>query len=125
MSTKSWTNSRTGAAFVLLAAAGGAAFALGAKAYRALDPVAAEEALGVVSTQRDGFRYEYHAPSGRESLFDLAADPDCLVNVASSHAGLVVACRTELETSLGVKSIEELRAPYAETIRRLEAMGYL
>jgi hypothetical protein len=125
MPMQSWTKSRIGAAFVLLAAAGGAVLALGTNAGREHDAAAAEKALGVVSTERDGFRYEYHAPSGRESLFDLRRDPQCLVNVASSHADLVGACRDELESSLGVKSLEELRAPYAETIRRLEAMGYL
>lgn len=127
MPMHSWTKSRTGAAFVLLAAAGGAAFALNAnaKANRDTHAAAAEKALGVVSTERDGFRYEFHAPSGRESLFDLNRDPRCLVNVAASHAAVVSACRVELETSLGVKSLEDLRAPYAESIRRLEAMGYL
>ena len=125
MSTQSRTNSRTGTALVLIALAGGAALALGAKAVRVQGATEAEKALGVVSTVRDGFRYEYHAPSGRESLFDLNSDPQCLVNVASSHAELVSACRSELETSLDVASLDELRAPYAETIRRLEAMGYL
>ena len=125
MPMQSWTKSRTGAALVLLAVAAGAGVALGANATRRQDTAAAERALGVVSTERDGFRYEYHAPSGRESLFDLRRDPQCLVNVASAYAGVVRACRGELEQSLGVKSLEELRAPYAETIRRLEAMGYL
>ncbi len=110
---------------MLLAAVGGAAFALNAKSGRSRSVADAEKAVGVVFTERDGFRYEYHAPSGLESLFDLRKDPKCLRNVAMANADLVRACRGELETSLGVKSLEELRAPYAETIRRLEALGYL
>jgi hypothetical protein len=124
MSMKSALKTRIGAAFVLLAAAGGAAYALNSKAVRARETAAAK-ALGVVFTVRDGFRYEFHAPSGRESLFDLRRDPKCLVNVASSNTELLLACRDEIVTSAGVKSLDELRAPYAETIRRLEALGYL
>lgn len=124
MSMKSALKTRIGAAFVLLAAAGGAAYALNSKATRARETAAAK-ALGVVFVVRDGFRYEFHAPSGRESLFNLRRDPKCLVNVASSNNELLLSCRDEIVTSAGVKSLDELRAPYAETIRRLEALGYL
>ena len=124
MSMQSALKTRIGAAFVLVAALGGAAFALNSKASRARETAAAR-ALGVVFVVRDGFRYEFHAPSGRESLFDLRRDPKCLVNVASSNNELLLSCREEIVTSAGVKSLDELRAPYAETIRRLEALGYL
>jgi hypothetical protein len=121
---KSALKTKIGAAFVLVAAASGAAYALTAKASRGQD-AAAQRALGVVSTERDGFRYEFHAPSGRESLFDIRRDPKCLVNLASSRTDVVAACRSEIEKSMGLRSIEELRAPYADTIHRLEALGYL
>jgi hypothetical protein len=121
---KSALKTKIGAAFVLLAVAGGAAYALSAKANRG-QVAAAQRALGVVSTERDGFRYEFHAPSGRESLFDIRRDPNCLVNLASTRTDVVAACRSDIEKSMGLRSIEELRAPYAESIRRLEALGYL
>lgn len=124
MPVKSARKSRIAAAFLLLAAAGGVAYALSAKANRG-QSAAAERSLGVVSIERDGFRYEFHAPSGRESLFDVRRDPKCLVNLASSKTDVLAACRADLEKQMGLRSIEELRAPYAETIRRLEALGYL
>jgi hypothetical protein len=114
------------AALVILAAAAGAAVAAATHtAPAAGDVEAARRALGISSTVRDGFRYEFHALSGQERLFDLGRDPGCLVDVASSHAELVRACRQEVLESLGASSLEELRAPCADTIRRLEAMGYL
>lgn len=116
---------RTRAALVLLAAAAGAAVALGAKAVRDADPdEAAKRSLGIVSTDRDGFHYEFHAPSGSERLFDLSNDPRCLADVSTKHPELVIECRRQLLASLGAGSLDELRAPYAETIRRLESLGY-
>src|SRR5262245_2493539 len=118
-------STRTRAALALLAAAVGVAVAFAEQSARDADAAdAARKSLGIVSTDRDGFRYEFHAPSGSERLFDLRRDPGCLVDVSRSHPELVRACREELLESLGAKSLEELRAPYAETIRRLEAMGY-
>lgn len=119
---------RTHAAFALLAAAIGSGIALAADAIRDADVRAAEEAarksLGLVSTESDGFRYEYHAPSGRERLFDLRRDPKCLNDVSPVYPDRVREYRSRLATKLGVTSLDELRAPYAETIRRLELMGY-
>ena len=114
------------AALVILAAAAGAAIAAATHpTASARDADAVRRELGIASTVRDGFRYEFHAVSGQERLFDLARDPRCVVDVASSHPDLVRACRNEILESLGASSLDELRAPYAATIRRLEAMGYL
>lgn len=113
-------------ALALIAAAGGAALAAArshASHTGATD--AAYRSLGVVSTEHDGYRYEFHAPSGQEHLFDLRDDPRCLADVAASHPDVVATCRSELLASLGIRSLDDLRAPYADTIRRLEAMGYL
>jgi len=119
---------RTLAALALLAAAGGAAVALGAKAVRDADATeasnAAKRSLGILSTDRNGFRYEFHAPSGAERLFDLGRDPRCLVDIAAANPDVVIECRRQLLESAGATSLDELRAPYAETIRRLEALGY-
>jgi hypothetical protein len=119
---------RTLAALALLAAAGGAGVALGGKAV--CDAAATDasdsgkRSLGIVSTVHGGFRYEFHAPSGAERLFDLRRDPRCLADVAAANPDVVVECRRQLLASVGASSLDELRAPYAETIRRLEAMGY-
>ena len=118
---------RTQLAFALIAFAGGAAVALGADAVRTADArkaAAARRSLGVMTIDLGHFRYEFHAPSGRERLFDLRHDPRCTKDVASSHPDRLGRCRSELLASLGVESLDDLRAPYAETIRRLESMGY-
>jgi hypothetical protein len=119
---------RTGAALALLAAAAGAALAVATSAIpepRDAHLESVRHDLGIVSTERDGYRYEFHAPSGQERLFDLRSDPRCLNDIASAHAELVRSLRQQLLASLGAGSLEELRAPYSESIRRLEAMGYL
>ena len=113
------------AAMTLLAAAAGAAIA--AATHGAGAPREDDEYLrtGIASTECGGYRYEFHAPSGRELLFDLRRDPRCAVNVARAHSDILLACREDVLATRGARSLEELRAPYAETIRRLEAMGYL
>lgn len=113
------------AAMALLATAAGATIA--AARHCAPAPREDDEYLrtGIASTERGGYRYEFHAPSGEELLFDLRRDPRCAVDVARAHSDILLACREEVLAMRGVRSLEELRAPYAETIRRLEAMGYL
>lgn len=73
----------------------------------------------------DGFRYEYHIPTGREGLYDADADPRRLVNVLPRHTETAAKCRRALEEKLQVPSLESLRARYADEIRRLHALGYL
>jgi hypothetical protein len=84
----------------------------------------ADTAPAVVTCDRDGLRYEYHVPTGGETLHDLARDPRGLVNVLHDHEDVAAACRVDLARRLGVSSLADLRAGYADTIRRLHAVGY-
>jgi hypothetical protein len=80
----------------------------------------------VVSWDDDGgYRYEYHIPTGTEFLYDVNADPRGLVNLIAREGTRAARCRHSLETKLSVQNLEELRAPYAEKIKRLRALGYL
>jgi hypothetical protein len=99
----------------------------GAAAYRhaVAARVEVSDASGVVACRMGDFRYEYHAPSGSECLFDLARDPRCVTNVLRENEKIAAECRARLEKELGVPSLETLRARYADTIRRLQALGYL
>jgi hypothetical protein len=80
---------------------------------------------GVVAYRMGNFRYEYHAPSGTESLFDLDRDPRCVVNVIRENRTVAADCRRRIEAHLGISNLASLRANHADTIRRLEALGYL
>lgn len=80
---------------------------------------------GVVAYRMGSFRYEYHAPTGTESLFDLDRDPRCVVNVLRDNQQVAAECRRRIEAQLGIPDLESLRANHADTIRRLEALGYL
>jgi len=85
--------------------------------------VAAEATPGLYCYEADGFRYEYHAPTGHEGLYDLRADS--VVDVLHNHAEVGARCRRALEKKLHVNSLESLRGEYDDTIRRLKALGYL
>lgn len=87
--------------------------------------VAGESRIPVVTLESEGFRYEFHVPTGTECLFDVNVDPRHRVNVISSNKDRARVQRVALEAKLGVQSLEDLRAPYADEIRRLEALGYL
>ena len=80
---------------------------------------------GVVAYRMGSFRYEYHAPTGTESLFDLDRDPRCVVNVLRDNQQVAAECRRRIEAQLGISDLATLRASHADTIRRLEALGYL
>lgn len=79
----------------------------------------------VVTIDADGFRYAYHATTGTEVLFDVKNDPRLLVNVIGDHPLLAAGMRRSLETRLHVDSLESLRVLHAESIRRLQSLGYL
>ena len=87
--------------------------------------VAAEATPGLYCYEADGFRYEYHAPTGHEGLYDLRTGPDALVDVLRRHADVAERCRRALEAKLQVNSLDSLRGEYGDTIRRLKALGYL
>jgi hypothetical protein len=112
-------------AFVIVLATAGGAFA--ALARSAGDPVVSEDAAvpGLVTCELRGFRYEYHAPTGRANLYDLKRDPNCATDVSAKHAGVVLECRRAVELSFGIDNIESLRARYSDVTSRLRALGYL
>ena len=117
---------RRNLALLLLAAAaavGGVAFGTTRHAVAATSNVAAA-APSVVSCERDGMRYEFHVPTGGERLTDPANDPNGLVNLVRDRPDVAAACRRDLAKRLGVSDISELRAEYADTVRRLHTLGY-
>ncbi len=78
----------------------------------------------VVRYDAGGLRYTYHIPTGREFLFDLAADPRMLRNLADERPDDVRRMREELQRRIGVSSLDELRSAHRDTIERLEKLGY-
>ena len=108
-------------ALVLLAALGGGGYAAW-RATRAPQEVAPPSLL---VHEHAGFRYEYHVPTGRESLYDAARDPRGLTNLIAQHRDVAAICRQALEHENHVASLDELRARYDAEMRRLRALGYL
>jgi len=108
-----------GAAAVLAAAAFALPRPSALAANRSVDAT-----LPVLAAERDGLRYEYHLPTGREALFDVKNDPRELVNVLHDHEALAGALRAELAARHGVADLADLRAPYDESVRRLRSLGY-
>ena len=97
---------------------------IGVVAMRAA-PKQAEGNPGVVHYDQGSLRYTYHLVSGTEGLFDLDADPRGLENLVTHRPDDARRLRQLLQVELGVGSLEELRAPYRDTIERLRALGYL
>jgi len=84
-----------------------------------------ETSPGMYTYDAEGYRFEYHAPTGKEGLYDLRTDPNCLTSVLKDHEDVAKRCRSALTQDLKIERLEELRARYADEIRRLEALGYL
>ena len=123
MPTKPSLKSRRSLAFLLVAAAG---VGLAAAFHASRDDAAANTTVAeVLVHEADGLRYEYHVPTGRESLYDARQDPRGLVNVLRAHPDKAANCRRAIEKKLGVPSLDALRARYEENARRLHALGYL
>jgi hypothetical protein len=102
-----------------------AAVAAAAVLVRPAKVVAAEATPGLYCYEADGFRYEYHAPTGHEGLYDLRTGPRAVADVLGSHAEVAARCRRALAAKLHVDSLESLRGEYGDTIRSLKALGYL
>ena len=114
---------------VLSIVAGISAFALGAfAATRPADALQVTEDSSVspiVEEEQEGFRYSYHVPTGAECLVELGDRSRGVRNVIADHPDVAERLRNAARARLGVTSLESLRAGYADTIRRLEALGYL
>jgi hypothetical protein len=79
----------------------------------------------VLSARCDGYLYEYHVPTGHESLFDLRREDRALSNVLRQHRDVAERCREQVLQEQKVAEFDELRVRYAAQIRRLRALGYL
>jgi hypothetical protein len=122
MSSSLFRKCRRGLALLLVAATGLACvFAFG----RTGAESGAAADLDLLSMDLDGFRYEYHVPTGREGLYDDQRDPHELVNVLPEHEATAAACRRALVQKLNVTSLESLRARHADATRQLASLGYL
>ena len=108
-------------ALLLLAALGAGVFAF----WRARRDRATVPNPALLVHVHEGFRYEYHVPTGREGLYDAALDPRGIRNVLAEHREVAAICRHVLEQEQQVESLDVLRERYAEEIRRLRALGYL
>ncbi len=89
------------------------------------DAAADDPSAAVVSIDADGFRYAYHVTTGTEALFDLRDDPRQLRDVLPEHPELAKSLRRAVEERLHVESLDALRRRHADTIRRLQSLGYL
>jgi hypothetical protein len=87
------------------------------------DPVVATDGVRY-SIEDEGFRYEFQAVLGAESLFLLADEPP-RPNRIDSRADVAQRLRAALARSQGVSSVEALREKHAEVIEGLRRLGYL
>ena len=68
--------------------------------------------------------FTYHTPTGTEGLFDRAADPKLVRNLAAERPADLERLRNEMLEKLDVETLEELRHPQQELIDRLHGLGY-
>jgi hypothetical protein len=71
-----------------------------------------------------GLRYTFHVATGEEGLFEIARDPDMLVNLRTERPKDVERLREELRRRIGVETLGELRNAQRDTMDRLHALGY-
>ena len=76
------------------------------------------------SIEQDGWRYEFHAVTGRERLVSLA-DGAGAENRAEEQPEVVRKLRTSLARDLRLRDLSELREAHRDAIERLNALGYL
>lgn len=114
---------RLAALIILASAAGG--LALVALPHLGATPPAVQRSAGFVRLTEGSLQYTFHLVTGSEALFDLSNDPKALRNLAARRPEDLVRMRLRLIDDLGVKSLDDLRAPHRKTIERLEALGYL
>lgn len=98
----------------------------------ALDPTAGSrpEVIGEFGKGRmlkfmlrwDNYKYVYHTNGGRETLFDLGADPAELTDIAGDHEGLCRSCRKKLVQYY--RNHMFFDAVEGEALKRFELMGH-
>ena len=82
------------------------------------------EMPSVYRYESGGLVFTYHTPTNTESLFDTAADPRMLRNLARERPADLVRLRDEFLKKNGIESVEELRHPQQDLIDRLRHNGY-
>lgn len=87
-------------------------------------PEPAAQLPAILRHDSGGLRFTYHVPTGSEGLFDIAADPKMLTNLAASRPADAARLREELRKSLGVESLADLRRAQQDLIDRLHGLGY-
>lgn len=118
---KRWRSTVFAAA--ICAAAAGSLLATGRTAWRAQVRQAREQPI--LTIDEDGYRYSFQAVTGDEALYDLAADPRGLRNLAAAEPARVSAMRRDLAARLHVADVHSLMKRDAETARLLKSLGYL
>ena len=74
--------------------------------------------------EEDGWRYEFHAVTGRERLVRLE-DGAGAENLAAERPEVVARLRTSIARNLRIGDLDELRDVHRDAIDRLRALGYL
>jgi len=87
-------------------------------------PEPAAEVPAILHYDSGGLRFTYHVPTGSEGLFDLAADPKMLTNLAPARPADAARLREELRRKIGVESLDDLRRARRDLIDRLHGLGY-
>ena len=92
--------------------------------HRDTGPEPTAQMPAILNHDSGGLRFTYHVPTGAEGLFDLAADPKMLTNLAPARPADAARLREELRKRIGVESLEDLRRAQRELIERLHGLGY-
>ena len=113
--------SRTAIASVVIAVAVGGAFLLHGTSARA----GGKKLPAYATIERNGLRYEYDALTGREHLYVVAEPLATRRDVVGERPADVQRLRRELESELGIQSVETLRDVHREEAEVLRRLGYL
>ena len=84
-----------------------------------------DEGTSVLEYRHQDLLYTFHLPTGTEALFDLTVDPDCLDNILANRQEEAARVRKELENSLRVRCLEDLRDEDSPVLRSLRGLGYI
>lgn len=77
------------------------------------------------SIEKDGYRFDFQAVTGSESLWRTDIPDSERVNVAADEPARAAEMRRLLLSNFGASDPEDLRARHAGSIERLRRLGYL
>lgn len=124
------THRRTAGRRFLVAAALLAASAAAYRAFAASQEVPTQpprECGGLPAfafVEEDGWRYEFHAVTGRERLVSVT-DGESAENLVAERPEVAERLRISLARNLRIADLDELREVHRDAIERLRALGYL